>query len=368
MFNRLCVLVLMCVLPSYGFAAKPAVPMPVAEELQVELIESQQEIAVVVPVTATAVGMQFGLIGALVGSAVQNSQAKRAEERIAPVRNLLVDYRFNERVRQVLEPKLASEGMSPRPVLTVLPTVWEAHEAQSSAQVPPYALVLGSSYSMDSDFSQMTVNLVASVVDRTVKSNGKIKVVPRLTRTYSFHYPLQGERSEDEAQDWVALGAESLAQLLDHGIAQTTDMLVHDFSAEGRAQWEAKKKGPVQYGEGPAWVRSGRGWAQTMQGSQPLMAGVMPALQAMPGNIATPVDGETEVAVEIGAGVVAVEAAAAVTSGDAAEVEADQTSAPSVLESIAGDATDMAADDAVTADPLATPVEESASAATPLEG
>jgi hypothetical protein len=80
MFNRLCLLAVLSLSCFSAQGAKPiAVPVPVAQDLPVELIESQQEIAVSVPQTASAVGMQFGLIGAIVGSAIQNSQAKKAE-------------------------------------------------------------------------------------------------------------------------------------------------------------------------------------------------------------------------------------------------------------------------------------------------
>lgn len=293
MLNRLCLLLLALSLPNYCFAAKPlSVPMPVAQELPVELIESQQEIAVSVPDTANAVGMQFGLIGALIGSAVQNSQAKKAEEGVVPLRNLLVDYRFNQKMQESLQAKLVADGISPHPLLTVLPTVWEAQDAQQTAKLPPYALVLTPGYAVDNQFAQLTVSLRAQVVDRIVKSNGKIKVVPRFNRLYAFQFPLQGARSADPVQDWVALGSVGMAQLLDQGIAQTTDMLVQDFSAEGRAAWETKAKGqsvtvggnvyegmPVRQGEGWAWVRTGKGWMQNVQGYQPLTVGVQPAIQ-----------------------------------------------------------------------------------------
>ena len=279
-------------LSSPSFAAKPiSLPMPLAEELQVEMIESQQEIAVVVPTTATDVGMQYGLIGALIGSAIQNSQVKNAEEKIVPLRNLLLEYPFNQKMAATLRAKLAAEGISPSPVLTVMATPWEAHDAQQSAALPPQAMVLVPGYAMDNGFSQMTVSLRASVVDRTVRPNGKVKTVARFSRLYSFQYPLQGARSEDRVQDWVKFESTGIAQLLDQGIAQVTDMLVQDFSAEGRATWNTKPRKqsavvngnvyagmPVRQGDGWAWVRKGRGWMQSVQGFQPLTVGTLPVL------------------------------------------------------------------------------------------
>jgi len=279
-------------LSSPSFAAKPiSLPMPLAEELQVEMVESQQEIAVVVPTTATDVGMQYGLIGLLIGSAIQNSQVKNAEEKIVPLRNLLLEYPFNQKMAAALRAKLAAEGISPSPVLTVMATPWEAHDAQQSATLPLQAMVLVPGYAMDNGFSQMTVSLRASVVDRAVRRDGKVKTAARFSRLYSFHYPLQGARSEDEVQDWIKFGTDGIAQLLDQGIDQVTDMLVQDFSAEGRATWNIKPRKqsavvngnvyagmPVRQGDGWAWVRNGKGWMQSLQGFQPLTVGTLPVL------------------------------------------------------------------------------------------
>lgn len=359
MFNRFCLLAVLSLSCFSVQAAKPiAVPTPVAQDLPVELIESQQEIAVTVPQTASAVGMQFGLIGAIVGSAIQNSQAKKAEEAVVPVRNLLVDYPFNQRMRDALEPKLASPGLSPHPSLTVLPTTWEARDAQQSAKLPPYALVLTPSYSIDNDFARMTVNLRAQVVDRTVKSNGKIKAVPRVSHTYSFHFPMQGERSDDPVQDWVAMGAAGLGQLLEQGIAQTTDMLVQDFSEEGRSWWNQKADGAgaivdgnvydgleVRQGEGWAWVRNGKGMMQTVQGYQPLTVGVMPALPVAAAHVA-----------EVAQAPVAMQASTAVVATDTPTTAAAvATTTGTAL--VAGEAAPTPAGDTPAAAPAAAPAE-----------
>lgn len=315
-------------------AAKPIeLPMPLGEQLPVEIIEAQQEIGVVVPATAQNMGMQFGLIGALIGSAVQNSQVKKAEEAVVPLRDLLVDYPFNQRMQDALRAKLVSDGISPNPQITVMPTVWEAHDAQQKAQLPPQALVLTPSYSVDNQFTQLTVVVHAQFVERSVKSNGKIKVVPRLTRSYSYQFPMSGARSPEPIQDWLALGAPGLAAVVDRGIQQAADMLVNDFTAESRAAWNAKVKGeavnlsgmrytgvPVRQGEGWSWLRLGRGHMQSLLGLEPLLAGApLPAAfvpAAAPMMAAAPDSAVTEASAEaIVTG--AVEAAAPAPATDA---------------------------------------------------
>ena len=322
--NRLCVLLLALSLPSLCLAAKPVeLPMPLAEQLQVEVVESQQEIAVSVPATAQAVGAQFGLIGALIGSAVQNSQVKKAEESVVPMRDLLVGYPFNQKMLESLRAKLATDGISLQPVVTVMPTVWEAHDAQQSAQLPPHALVLRPSFAVDNQFNQMTVGVMAQLVERSLKSNGKVKVVPRFTRQYTYQFPLQGPRSEDPVQDWLALGTAGLTQVLDRGIQQATDMLVNDFTAESRAAWNAKVKPqsigvggtlysgvPVREGEGWSWMRVGKGHMQSLLGVEPLQAGK--------GLLATPA-AATAVAAAPAAASMAVDAAPAPAGGSVVE-------------------------------------------------
>lgn len=295
MFRRLSVAIVsmaMC----FGVAAKePSAPMPVAADLPVELVENQNELAVTVPDTAAAVGMQFGLIGALIGAGIQNSQAKHAEEAVVPLRDLLIHYNFNEHLEQALRAKLASEGISPRPTLSVMKTPWDAVDAEQAKTVPPLALVLIPRYSVDSNFSQLIVQVTAQVAQREVKSNGKVKSRYDFSRVYSYRFPMRDAAEGDKTapvQRWAHMGEAGLSQLLDEGIAQVTDMLVYDFSAQGRAEWSQPAKGevvlgdetydgkPIRQGEGWAWVRTGKKWAQSLQGYHPVDGSVPSAVAA----------------------------------------------------------------------------------------
>ena len=76
--------------------------------------------------------------------------------------------------------------------------------------------------------------------------------------------------------------------MLDEGVRQSVDMLVFDFSVEGRAQWDRfDRKASVRLAgrsypglmvrETPDWVwtRVGKGWMQAMNGHR--IAAALPA-------------------------------------------------------------------------------------------
>src|SRR5207342_1212900 len=172
MIRRIGLATMLAVLSMGVSARQVQLPMPLAPALPVEVVMNQHELAVDVPNTAGAVGAQFGLIGALIGAGIQNAQVKHAEERVVPFRNALLDYHFNERMEAALRAKLASNGLSPAPVINVMPTSWDAVDSRQSTQaVPLHAMVIVPRYSVDSDVTMLSVALNASIVDRVVKSN-----------------------------------------------------------------------------------------------------------------------------------------------------------------------------------------------------
>jgi hypothetical protein len=306
MIRRLCLAFAMATACLTASAKPVPLPMPLAEDLPIEIVMVQNELAVDVPDTASAMGAQFGLIGALVASGIQNGQVKDAENRVAPIRDLLIDYRFSALVEAALRAKLASEGISPRPAITVMKTQWDAAEAQQNKQdMPLHAMVITPRYSIDAAFTRLSVTMTTQVVDRTIKSNGKVKTAYRFTRAYAFHFPmtLMHGTADDYARRWTDLGKARLAAMLDQGVAQSTDMLVYDFSPAGRATWDQKikrehamingtKYAGVAVRQTPEWVwmRLGNGAAQTLQGYQPVNETAAPEATAAAASAAAPAD------------------------------------------------------------------------------
>lgn len=204
---------------------------------------------------------------------VDNARTKNAEERIVPIRDLLIAYRFNEVMEQAIRAKVPSPGISQSPAFNIQSSLLGAIDAQNKQQLSPYALVLTPRYAFDNKFHAMTVKITAQVVQRTVKPNGKPKVATSFSRVYTHNVqlPMPGE-VDDNVKAWLALGGPRLVELLDQALHHSVDMLVFDFSGEGRAEWgkfERRASASVdgrnvpgiqqRQGDGWVWTRSGKG-------------------------------------------------------------------------------------------------------------
>lgn len=279
-------------------ADSDAIPNPIAPALNVELVLNQQEIDVNVVSTAPVAG-QFGLIGALVGAAIDTANAKAAEKRVADIRNLLVDYNFNQAVEDAVKAAVATPGISPSPTVTTRKTAWDAvaeqgYPADGQAQT---VLRLIPRYTIASNFESITVSMQALYMQRTVKDSGKIKESSIFSRNYSFELPLQEKQGADadaDADRWVAIGKDGLAALLNQGVGQIADMLAYDFSTEGRAlamqaaggkktEFKGKQYKGTVLRETPdyIWVANGKIKARSIIGVQPVADPAVPPAAAV---------------------------------------------------------------------------------------
>lgn len=327
-----------------AFAAKPVLPAtPIRTSQPAEIIFTQQELAVDVPDTANAVGMQFGLIGALVGSAISNAQVKSAEERVGALRNALLDYPFNARMEAALREKLAANGVLGDQGLKVLHATWDADSA-TLANATEDALVLAPRYGILSNFEQLSVSLSLSHMQRTAKPGKKPRQKPLFARTYAFHFPLSNAAGDAEADAarWLGFGRQPLEALLDTGVDQVTDMLVYDLSAEARAEAEQPIRGlegtvggqrfagrVVREGDRWLWLRNGPGALRTLVGQYPVDDAVVAAL-SLPA------------APEAVAAEAAVEEAAAAPADAAASPVVDAALAPDVADAAPATPTESA--------------------------
>ncbi|HUS24586.1 MAG TPA: hypothetical protein VM369_06530 [Candidatus Binatia bacterium] len=111
-----------------------------------------------------AATVQFGLIGALVGSAidagVNSSRAQTAENTIAPARNALVDYHFEDRLRARLDELLKPlPWLGARPVEIQRDATQDALDARLARTATDALMLVGASYLLSADFGAIIVRL-----------------------------------------------------------------------------------------------------------------------------------------------------------------------------------------------------------------
>lgn len=248
-------------------AAKPAsLPMPLGERFSVEADVGQKVLFVLVNDNGG-----LGIVSPLAGMIVNGIVANNAETRIEPMNQALASYRLDERFKTRLQAKLASEGISPNPELSF----WERGQQVPGGtvivkDVPMQAMVIVPQYFMTQDFDRMTVKLHVQVVDRERKANGKYKHHARATRIYTFSQRLADTKVKENVAVWHSLPPHALAALLDEGIDHVIDMMVYDFSAKGRSEWDASVRNgrarldghaygglEVRRGDHWIWLRSG---------------------------------------------------------------------------------------------------------------
>lgn len=251
---RIAVLILLSLFIAPAMANKPQLPAtPITTSQPAEIIFMQQELAVDVPDSSAATA-QYGLLGAIIGSAITNAQVKNGEQRVAELRNLLLDYPFNARMEQSLRAKLAENGILGEQGLRVLHTTWDADPQSAAANGD--AIVLTPRYSILNNFELLSVKLTFNHVERTARPGKKPRQKIRLSRTYAFDFPLEkisGSGAEEDAARWVSFGRAPLEHMLDLGIDQVTDMLVYDLSTEGREEAALQTRGSSVVREGGRW-------------------------------------------------------------------------------------------------------------------
>ena len=284
MFKRLCLALGLSVFCASSMARDNALPLPLASDMPVEVQLTQQELAIDVSSTAMEMGMQFGLVGALIGSAVQNSKNKSAEAAVLPLRNMMVGYDFETPLMRSLQRRLPGSGIADRPVINVVHAPWQAR--QDLDGMPKHVLVIRPRYAMGDAMGTVYVLLNVAIEDREIK-NGTVKTKFLFSRPYAVRSSFQ-LAAPGESKPWLDLGAVRMGGLIDQSIDQAVAMMVYDFSAEGRQRWGQKINGKsdiagrsvsgrIERREGDVvWVRAGNTRVQAITGYHSLRADYQP--------------------------------------------------------------------------------------------
>jgi len=239
-------------------AATADLPTPFASTLPIELRLTQQEIAVEVPnngaVASLAVG---GILGALVGAAINKASVANAEKRVAEIRNQMIDYDFSKQFESAFREKAALEYLGPKQEIKVSKNTLWAEISDKTAKPGKDILVINPSYSLSNKFDEVNVRMSVMLVDLEAKSNGKIKFKLKHSRNYAYSVLLQpGVRQSASAgaEDVALMGKDQLVAMINTGIDGIVEVFNISLSPEGKAKL-AKGGKSAQYTVGEKRVR-----------------------------------------------------------------------------------------------------------------
>lgn len=229
-------------------------PTPFASTLPIELRLTQQEIAVEVPnngaVASLAVG---GILGALVGAAINKASVANSEKRVGEIRNQMIDYDFSKQFETAFREKAALQLLAPKYDIKVSKTTMWADITDKTATAGKDILVIQPSYALTNKFDEVIVRVSVILLDRQAKSNGKIKVKYSHSRNYAYTVILQPgvkQSANAGAEDVTQMGKDQLTAMIDDGIDGVIEVLNISLSAEGKAKLaKGGKSGQYVVGE-----------------------------------------------------------------------------------------------------------------------
>ncbi len=261
-------------IPVYDWAratANKPQPSPLSEKLPVEIVFVSNSLSLdrsVSDTFAPALSVAlFGIPGGMIADTAVKNGRERTLQRLGPIIDGMQTYDFNNRIETALRAKLRAEGISPDPTIMVY--------GMNSVRIPPATLdrilTIYPYYALNNDFTELRVKLFVQIIERRLRNNGTQFIdKARFNRIYSFSFQIEDEGRDDNMQYWASLGENGMRAMADHGIEQVTDMLVYDFSPQGRREWRmttlkksARLKGrlyrglPVRTTEDWVWVRTG---------------------------------------------------------------------------------------------------------------
>lgn len=215
-------------------------PTPFASTLPIELRLTQQEIAVEVPNNGAAASLAIGgIVGVLVGAAINKASVANAEKRVAEIRNQMIDYDFSKQFEAEFREKAALQLLGPKNDITVSRTTMWADMTDKTAKAGKDILVIQPSYSLSNKFDEVNVRMSVMLVDREVKSNGKIKLRYRHMRNYAYTVVLQPgvkQSANAGAEAVEQMGKDQLVAMINNGIGGVVEVFNISLSAEGKAK------------------------------------------------------------------------------------------------------------------------------------
>jgi hypothetical protein len=209
----------------------------------------QSEIYVFVPASNVSAAAGGGLLAALVDAGIDAARTHSAEEAVKPLRDVVVDYNFDETLRSDLQTAVSEIAWihldSTRVIKDIQPA---AIDGAISGSKDAAVLVATTDYHLSNDGSELSVTLFANMFPnsdalkaaRTGHAGKTVSdpanAVYRNNFTYTAKVPgTPGDRAANIAA-WSANNGEPLRKALNDGAGELSRQLANDLAKTAGAQ------------------------------------------------------------------------------------------------------------------------------------
>jgi len=228
-----------------AIAKKEPLAYPIAAKIRI-VIDDNIRGPSMTAADGSVLSNNFGIIGGLIGSAVENAQLSKGQQRAKEVMAVLSAYPLNRKFQDAVIPVLHHEGISPNPEFFVLnPENRKSYvENMPEPGNPAYLMEMVPFLSLSHTGDVIILSTSIFIYRRELKKNGKEKMRwPAELREYKFRYsiPMKKYKSEDieaATSRWLRDGEQDLTGKLDFAVTELAEMIKFDFTRSGRALWK----------------------------------------------------------------------------------------------------------------------------------
>ena len=258
-FRRISRLLLGALLLTTGCATASRVPLGEANAQRLKTVRpvvalSQQELKTsIVPSTS---GVAFGLIGAIIDTSTNNSNAKSAEEKVIPVRNALIGWEARDVLRQALEREVVPVAVLKASKIEVrqLPDTKDAVAALVAGTKEDALFLLQTDYRLSPTFDRMVITAKATLIPAQIAATEVEKAAateratagdnsgpkPLYANTFVTSAALPGfvagkTTMEEAAAMWAGERGRAARSALDGGVNELARMIAFDVVQAGPA-------------------------------------------------------------------------------------------------------------------------------------
>lgn len=215
-------------------------PTPIVSSVPMELRIIQQEIYVEVPNNGAGAAIVIGgVLGVLAGAAINKATVAGAEKRVADIRNQLIDYNFQQRFDAAFREKANLTSLHQNQEIKLFHTTYAADANDKTASIGKNVLVIQPSYLINNKFDQVSVRIAVWLMDREIKSNGKIKTTVTNMRNFKYVVLLDSNEKANKTETAKAvaeLGTEQLVMMIDRSIDGAIELFNLSMTADVKAK------------------------------------------------------------------------------------------------------------------------------------